>query len=453
MKKYLLIITLISIAILGAQTTNLPLSLEQARQIALENNPDYQAKLAALNSAKWSKNSALSSFLPSLSLSGTYLYMDPATVVTTGTGPITLNKDYRTIGLSLSQPLFVGGKLWQAYQMAKIAEEMAATALNAQKLTLTTEVDNRYLAVLQTQTLLEISRIDRESAARNQEIAKLKYDNGLLSSADYLKFQSRLASKEVALLQSESAYQLAQLSLRNYLGLNYLPEVQDIPDPANEATLTLLDGYDKASVSVLSDKIKETSLVNSPTLKLTGKSVELSKRTVNISKGAFLPSLILTGSRQYKENGIDRWDFSPSDQLMITASIPILPQLGNYANLRKTQYDYQKALLEAQTAEDGILLGAEAAVLNLVSAAKQVSAAKLAQTYTEQSYEQLQERFRMNLISSTELLDADLMLSSARMAYTNSVYAYHKAKASLLQISGIEDSTILNEMIINGVNK
>jgi len=45
---------------------------------------------------------------------------------------------------------------------------------------------------LQATDLQQMSELDLSSARRNMEIAQLKHDNGLLSNADYLRFQSRL---------------------------------------------------------------------------------------------------------------------------------------------------------------------------------------------------------------------------------------------------------------------
>jgi len=453
LKRIILIITLLGCLILGAETAEQTLSLTDARSIALQNNSDYQAQLQAVESAKWAKTQALSSFLPSLSLSAAYLYMDPAQTVTTGAGSITLNHDFRTFGLSLSQPIFLGGKIWQGYQIAKISFEMAELSLQNQKLTLLAEVDNRYLALLQTKSLLEMTEIDYQSARKNLEIAQLKFDSSLISKADYLKFQSRQASKEVSLLQAQAAMQLAQLNLRNYLGIEYMPLPEALEGIDDDPGMLLLDGFDKFKTQEFTTRALARAESGSIPLHLTQRGVELSKRAYQISKGSFLPTLMLTGSRQYEENGIDRWDFTPSNQIMLTASLPILPQLGNYAAMRKSRAEYQKTVLSAETASQGIKLGTEASVLNLVNSAKQVRAAKLALDYTQQSYEQLQQRYVMNMISSTELLDAELMLSAARTSYTNSIYSYLKARAALMQALNLEDIQTLNEMLISGENK
>lgn len=446
----LLTLALLSVAVAaGGQT----LSLDEARNLALRNNAQYQAKQAELEAARWSRMTALSGFLPTLSLDGTWLYMDPAATYQAGAASVSLNKDIRSFGLSLSQPLFLGGKIWQAYQMARIAEGMAETALTAQKHTLLTEVDKLYLATLQTQNLQSLSNLDLLSAQRNLELARLKLDNGLISNADYLRFQSRLASKEVAQLQTQSALQLAQLQLRNYLGLDDPPTVADLPGLEQDPELAVLDAYDTQATRALTQAALDLGKSGNSALRLLEDSLELSRRAYKIRKGSFLPSLMLIGSRNYEENGIDRYEFTASNQILLNASLPLLPQLGNYAELQKARFDHRKALLEAQTASDGILLGFDAAVLNLVSTAKQVRAARIALDYTQQTYDQLQERFRLNMLSATELLDAELMLSAAKLAHNNSVYAYHQARVSLLEVLGLDDYQILNNLIITGANE
>lgn len=452
MKRFIILTALLATSILGAQNTG-SINLEEARELALKNNSGYQAKLAELEAARWSTKATLSNFLPTLSLDGTWLYMDPATTVQTSVGPVTLNKDIRSFGFSLSQPLFLGGKLWQGYQISKLSQEISETGLEAEKLATLTEVNNLYLGLLQTQDLQKISEMDRQSAEINLQIAQLKYDNGLLSTADFLRFKSQLASKEVTLLQSKTALQLAQLNLRNFLGLDYLPTARDLPGSDSDPLLDILDAYDASSTQSLTETALAAGRANSTTLRVLENSVELARRGYEISKGSFLPTVMLIGSSEFSENGIDRYKFENSNQIILNASIPLLPQLGNYANLQKARFDYRKAQLEAKTATDGILLGTEAAVLNLVSSAKQVRASKLALDYTRQSFEQLQQRFRVDLISSKDLLDAELMLSAARISHSNSVYNYHKARVELMQILGISDAGNLDDMILTGVHK
>ncbi len=452
MKRILILTVLLAASLLAGQETGY-LSLEEARELALRHNSGYQAKLAEAEAASWGTKATLAGFLPTVSLDGNWLYMEPAQTVTVGGMPITLNHDIRSFGFSLSQPLFLGGRMWQGYQMSKLSQRLAETGLEAQRLATLTEANNLFLALLQTQDLQKIAALDSQSASLNLQIAQLKFDNGLLSTADLLRFKSQLASKEVALLQSRTALQLAQLNLRNYLGLDFLPLARELPDSDNDPLITRLDSYDAETTASLTQAALDEARANSLTLQTLSDSVELARRNVELSKGSFLPSLMLIGSSEFSENGIDRYKFENSSQIILNASLPLLPQLGNYANLQKAKFNHRKAQLEAKTATDGILLGAEAAVLNLVSAAKQLRASKLALEYTRQSFEQLQQRFRVDLISSKDMLDAELMLSAARISNSTATYNYHKTRVSLMQILGIDAADKLDDLILSGVNQ
>ena len=125
MHRYIIIIILLFTVNLSAQETKV-ISLQAAKDMALQQNQNFQGEKAALEAAKWNKTSAMSSFLPSLSLAGTLLHMDPARTIPAGGQNVTLNKDQRSLALSLSQPLFMGGRLYQSYKIASASAQMAS---------------------------------------------------------------------------------------------------------------------------------------------------------------------------------------------------------------------------------------------------------------------------------------------------------------------------------------
>ncbi|MFO7660378.1 MAG: TolC family protein, partial [Candidatus Cloacimonadaceae bacterium] len=124
MRKILSIMILLSVVNFLAA-----LSLNEAKQMARERNPEYQAQLNSYKAAQWSSGQALGNMMPSLTLTGNYIYRDPATEIYAGNTMLTMNNDIRSFNLSLSQPIFLGGKLWQSYQISRDSEEMAYLTL------------------------------------------------------------------------------------------------------------------------------------------------------------------------------------------------------------------------------------------------------------------------------------------------------------------------------------
>ncbi|MCK9583433.1 MAG: TolC family protein [Candidatus Cloacimonetes bacterium] len=444
MFRYITIIMLLFMVNISAQEAR-PISLQDAKAMAVQQNPQFQGEKAALEAAKWNKASAMSSFLPILSLGGTLLYMDPARTIPAGGQNITMNKDQRSIALNLTQPLFMGGRLYQTYKIALASSQMASLSLEMQKLQLKAEVEAKYYAVLQLKDILDIASREREQAVQNLALADLKMEAGILSRADHLRFQASLANKDMAFLQAETAYDLALRSFMNYLGASQplMPEAIEL----DEAEIQRLTKLDNQEVISFTDRAYDLAQKGNQSLKILDKSVEISQRGQKIANAAFLPSLTLVGSRTYAEDGLDRYEFDASNQIMLNLSIPLLPQVGNYAKSRQAYYQAQQTVYNAESAKDGIDLGLQAAAINLINSARAVQNAQLSLSITEDMYAQISERFRVNMISTMELMDAELMVSASRMAYAKAYYDFLKARLNLLSLMGSQDEELLSTIL------
>ncbi|MBP7310487.1 MAG: TolC family protein [Candidatus Cloacimonetes bacterium] len=293
-----------------------------------------------------------------------------------------------------------------------------------------------------------MAKADLQGADNNLAKAGLKLDNGILSQADYLRFQAGKAGKELALQQAQTALQISLQDFANYLGASELLMPSALNLENEQDLIAILGSYDQSQTRRLTDTALQMLAGRNLNLQMLDKSVELSERAYRIAKASFLPTVMLTGSRKYSENGIDRYDFEASNQLILSASLPILPGWGNYAATRKAREEARQMKLEALSAMDGIRLGVQSAVLHLVGKARQVQSTGLTLSYTEQLYAQLTERFNLNMISASELLDAELMLSGARIANTGARYDYLNARRNLMRALVLDDNRELEQLII-----
>lgn len=442
MRKILSIIILLSaLSLLGA------LSLEEAKQLARERNPEYRAQLSSYKAAQWASGQAFGNMLPSLSLTGNYVYRDLATEIAAGNSFLTMNNDIRSFGLSLSQPIFLGGKLWQSYKISQDSQEMAYLALQNKELSVLTDVENKYYSVLLAQELLSISAKDLQNTKQNLDIAQVRFESGVLSSGEFLKIKSAAASKEVSLIQAQTALELAKQDFMNWLSLSEWTELEPVSPGADEPVIALMADWDSDKVAEFTRGALLTASANNPYLRTAEMAVSIAKRGYAIARGSFLPSVYLSLSRSYSEDGFERYAFEGSNTLALTASLPLLPVLDNYSAARKAYHEVQKSSFDYAGAENNITLAAKSAALNVVSAARQVRASKLALEFTQQTYDQLMERYRANLLSATDLLNAEVMLQSAQMSSANSFYNYLKARSALLKAFGTDDLNIFHAMI------
>ena len=439
MKNIILIIILFALCFyLNAEV----LTLNEAKEIALKNNPELLAEEHAKKSAKYDFWKSTLSLIPSVNLEGTYTEYKPGL----GMGVGTYADESRSYGYTISQPIFNGGKIWLGSRIQNDAAKIADVVYLSKRLGTITDVESKYFAVLESQDLLETAQKDLQSSEIQLEIAKVRYVAGTLSKADYLQLQSQKASKEVSLIQIENLYSISKLALANFLQISPDYTLETISLDSYKTYLNNIQSLDPAQVKELISEVIDISKEKNPSLKMAELSKAMNKKSVLMAGGNFLPSLNLSYSKTWEKYDYQD-DYEDSERLMLIASVPIFPIADNAVEFVKAKHNYKKSYYDHRSAEDGIVLGLKNSVLNLVASARSVYATKKALEFAEETNLHMEERFRNNIITTSNLLDAEVMLTSSRNQYTKSVYDLLRARSSLLQLMGVEDENILEKYI------
>jgi outer membrane protein TolC len=222
--KNLTILILTAIAAVSAQTV----TLKQAQDSALEKNYGYALAKENLNYSELTAKNSFAAFLPTASLSATYILYTPEVEMSSfkftppaTLAPVTMTQEDRmAFGLRITQPLFSGGKILNSYRISKDSEEMSRNSFSAEMLKLMADVESQYLSLLEAKEMFSIAKESLELSKKNEETAKIKFDSGLVSKADYLKSSSARANSEVSLVNAEKAFELSKISFSNLTGLD-----------------------------------------------------------------------------------------------------------------------------------------------------------------------------------------------------------------------------------------
>lgn len=439
MKKIFLIIAFVAFCFtLNAEI----LTLKDAKETALKNNPDLLAEEHSKKSAKYDFWNSTLGLIPSATLDGTYTEYKPGFGM--GVGPTA--DESRSYGYTISQPIFNGGKIWLGSRMQNDAAKIADATYINKRLETIAEVESKYFSVLESKDLLETAQKDLQSSEIQLEIAKVRYETGTLSKADYLQLQSQKASKEVSLIQIENLYSICKLDLANFLQISLDYTLEIISLDSYETYLNNIQSLDPVQVKDLISEVINISKEKNPSLKMAELSKAINKKSVIMAGGNFLPSLNLAYSKTWEKYDYQD-DYEDSERLMLIASVPIFPIADNTVEFAKAKHNYKKSYYDHRSAEDGIELGLKSSVFNLVASARSVHATKKALEFAEETYLQMEERFRNNIITTSDLLGAEVMLTSSMNQYTKSVYDFLRARSSLLQLMGVEDEQILMQYL------
>jgi outer membrane protein TolC len=116
-------------------------TLKQAQDSALEKNYGYALAKENLNYSELTAKNSFAAFLPTASLSATYILYTPEVEMSSfkfippsTLAPVTMTQEDRmAFGLRITQPLFSGGKILNSYRISKDSENMSRNALNSPK--------------------------------------------------------------------------------------------------------------------------------------------------------------------------------------------------------------------------------------------------------------------------------------------------------------------------------
>ncbi len=214
-------------------------------------------------------------------------------------------------GVTVEQPIYMGGKITAAYRMAKVARRMAEQneALTSEEVIVETE--QAYMLVVKTD---ELSKVAQRYNAMLQELytnVENACKHGLSSRNDLLKVSVKLSESELKLSQAANAQRLAQMNLCHVVGL---PLSQPVAVVAGDMLI--------APTAPTAD----AGVTTRPEYEILSQQEALAAQQTRLDRSDFLPQLALAGSYSYV-HGFELADQTlftkPGYGVLLTLSVPL----------------------------------------------------------------------------------------------------------------------------------
>ncbi|MCK4980503.1 MAG: TolC family protein, partial [Candidatus Delongbacteria bacterium] len=414
-----------------------------------EKNYNYALTKQDVISSELSTKSSFAGFLPTATLSTTYMMHMPEVKgssfdFATMTPESFVQEDKTAFTFQISQPLFLGGKKYYGYQISKDSELISRNKLSAEMITLFADVESQYISVLEMKELFDISKESLELSKRNEESAKIKFESGLTSRADFLKSSSARASSEVNVVNSERGYELAKISFSNITGISEF-ELEKIEYKTYENLIDKLKGVQFSDIKNKVTALKDIALKNNNDLKNLKLSKSIKVKSVKMAKGNFLPTVNLSYTTEWSQTNLDD-EFDNSGSIVLLASMPVFPLYDNYIDLQKSKVDLKKVEIGEKQMLDNLSTMINSSLYSLVSGSKQLISSMLAVELAEETYYNVEERANSGISTEDELNTARLALVQAKYNQVSSFYSILKTKSELMKVLGISDEGILIEL-------
>ncbi len=399
---------------------------------AYNNNPELNAERESLNISKQELNISKSSYLPTVTLSGSQSEEETDKLTNRdGSDASITNVDPTVKSVTITQTLIDFGR---GAEMAKskIGIDLAKAKLLKKEQDILYKSIQAYTGLVSANEKLKINRSNVNLLDRQVETDRIRLERGNISLSDVAQSESSLAGAQEKLIQAENDFLTSKLNYENVIG------------KLNDAEL-----LDKSSITATElpndlNSAIEISKKNNPNLIIAQLEYEQSKKDTTSAKADLAPSATLSFDRSQTDDFSATYDERDKETLKATVTWPFFSGGKNIASLRKNQsLELQKNLLlenmitknQTDVASAWSNYQSNKSLLNSVRA--QVNAAEIANEGIVAEYNSGSDRTTLEVIQSNSLL------LNAQISLADSERNYILSQFNLLKSVGLLNSDYL----------
>jgi len=192
------------------------LSLEDFKSLSEENRNDIKALKFQKQAVKAGEKIAIGNFTPTIALSASIDQQAPLENYKVRWDDYIRSK---SITLSLSWPLFEGGRKFLDYQISKIKSDQMELLLTQTQFAVDLEIEQSYYNYIQASKSLQSLKDALDQYKESLRISNLLYVQGISNQLDVLNAQLLYTKSKSDYLQGIYNYNVNQLSLLKAIGL------------------------------------------------------------------------------------------------------------------------------------------------------------------------------------------------------------------------------------------
>jgi outer membrane protein len=218
-----------------AQLTNnfptQPISLADAVNLALTQNPNIRRAQKDLEASQGVVIQTRAIAVPKLRITGDYDAKQKSNVDVISTNGFNLGSDQNwDAQIRVVQSLYEGGRIASSLRVAKLTKEQAMLNYQTAVADTVLDVQVRYFDVLVAEQQIIVQEASVELLSRELEDTNRRFNAGTLPRFNVLRAEVELANAQPKLIRARNAFRIAKNNLANLLGFNIPKEaLEDIP--------------------------------------------------------------------------------------------------------------------------------------------------------------------------------------------------------------------------------
>lgn len=403
-------------------------TLQECLDYAMANNLSLRKSQLSKQSATEDLKGAKGAQLPTLSGSTNQsLGYKPwrntgMTTVTNGTVNTKVDKTYYngSYALNAQWTVWNGNKKTNTVKLNTLAEEKAELAVEETANSIQERIAQLYTQILYLTEDVKVEEQMLETSKKNEERGREMVEVGKMSKADLAQLTAQRATDEYNIVEARATLLACQLDLKQLL------EITD-EEPFEVVMPDYTDDQILAEVPTL-QSVYEQALLNRPEIGSAQLAIKSAALSTSIAKAGWMPNVSMTGSFGTSTNSLtstgwgDQMKTNFDAMAGMSVSVPIYDGRVTKTAVNKAKIKELQAKLDLAEEQKTLYATIQDYWLNVLTNQEKFRAAKASVESEQESYDLLQEQFRLGLKNIVELMRGKDNLLSAQQSQLQSKY-------------------------------
>lgn len=468
MKRFFVAISLLigSPALVSAQET-VVLTLEKAIEIALSENVSVKVADMEIQRSEYAKKGTYAALYPQVDASASYqrtirkqvMYMDfdmsemmgglsgggetgegdGTDIDPTGgmggmdtSGGIEVGRwNSYNAGVSAAMPL-VNFQLWKSLKISAQDVELAVEKARSSRLEMVTQVKQAFYSVLFAKEAFNVYKDVYQNALANMEQVQRRYNAKKASDLDMVRAKTAVANAIPNVYNAQNSVILALWQLKAVMGIDLDREIDVAGSLDDYSEHMFYDIHQHDSVD----------LAGNSSLRQLAIQAEQIAQTIKVQKAAYLPSL--AGQFAYNMTAMTNdfvfrdYKWSPYSFAGLSLNIPIFSGGKRLNDVRQAKVQAAELDLQRINAERQLKIAIRQSLNTMETNMKSYISANEAENAAQKAYDIAFKSYNLGRSTLTDLNDAQLALTQAKLNVSQSIYNFVVAKAALEETLGAD---------------
>lgn len=411
LRRYMIVSLMSGLFIFSLSATAKEATLDEVLKRAFVQNLDYQIALEQLQQAQNNQQSAFGSLFPELNLTGSRAE------------ELDNNQDQPTntsysARLQVSQVLY-DPAIWASWKIAELRTLDSELSYLRAKQQLVFNVKQVWFQLVTDQALAKEAGESLERLKKHRDNAQHLYANGNIWRNDLLQADVRVARGEQAWLVAQNTAKRTLTSLNIILNQNILFDitpVQDLSDVSYDIELA---------------KSIQTAIRQRPDLQQRDLDINIAKQNKSSAQSIYWPRLSAQLTHSNLADNFELSDASRNTQLNITMNWTLWDNFSTRNRTRNATHDINIARKTYERQKIEVQQETHTAWLALQEAKQNIAVLQQAVAQAEENFRVSEIRYKEQLSTANDVLDAQDLLTSTRNDLLAARGAFFIAQAQL----------------------